>query len=138
MNTGMYQRRWSETRPAEYDKQTRYVCMDIKEETQMVQEDGSEEMVEKQGYSYIQVQVFPPFDYGNIKSQLIENGFGQKDEFGLLMNAVDEIVVAVQQASSWSAFKEGLDTEDVEKFKDFCEFRAMCAAAAKVVMRAYQ
>ncbi len=44
---------------------------------------------EKDGYSYIPVEIDRQIDYGHIKSQLIEAGFAQKDEFGLLMNAMN-------------------------------------------------
>lgn len=131
MKTGNLQRRWSEVRPPVYDKETRYVCFDIVNETQVVDE------VEVQGFSYIQIQIDPLIDYGHIKSQLIEAGFAQKDEFGLLMNVVDSILDAASNAGSWSAFKNALDTDDVNDFKEFCQFRAMCAQAAHEVMSHY-
>lgn len=131
MKTGNLQRRWSEVRPPVYDKETRYVCLEIVNETQVVDE------VEVQGFSYIQIQIDPLIDYGHIKSQLIEAGFAHKDEFGLLMNVVDSILDAASNAGSWSAFKNALDTDDVNDFKEFCQFRAMCAQAAHEVMSHY-
>lgn len=132
MYTGILQRRWSAERPQEYDKETRIVCMDIKAEKG---NDGkSEHPVD--GYSFLQVELDHVFDYGHVKSQLIEAGFGQKDEFGLLMNAVNGILTAAQE-STFAKFKEALDVDDVQKFADFCAFRAMCAEAAKVVMSNY-
>lgn len=135
MKRGMLQRRWQEERPAVYDKETRIVCLDIVCESMMVQEDGEE--VEKEGYSYIPVEIDKQIDYGHVKSQLIEAGFAQKDEFGLLMNAVGGIISAAQEATSWAAFKRGLEEADVSEFKEFMEFREMCAEAAKAVMAAY-
>lgn len=132
MNTGNLQRRWQENEPAVYDKETRIVCLDIKAESQ-TNEDGHEVA----GFSFIPVEIDAQIDYGHIKSQLIEAGFAQKDEFGLLMNAVDGILTAVSEATSWSTFKSKLDTEDVRVFSDFCDFRRMCADAAHVVMNHY-
>ena len=132
MITGILQRRWSATRPQVYDKATRIVCLDIVQETQK-DENGNEQ----QGYSFIQVEIDSQIDYGHIKSQLIEAGFAQKDEFGLLMNAVDNIVEAAAGASSWAKFKEALDNEVIQKFGEFCAFRNMCAQAAHEVMTHY-
>lgn len=132
MKTGNLQRRFSETEPAVYDKSTRIVCLDIKADTQ-TDEDGNEVA----GYSYIPVEIDRHIDYGHIKSQLIEAGFAQKDEFGLLMNAVDDLVTAIGASDSWSKFKAEAGTEDIQAFRDFCEFRAMCAEAAKKVMEYY-
>ena len=132
MNTGNLQRRWQENKPAVYDKETRIVCLDIKAETQ-TNEDGHEVA----GYSFIPVEIDRQIDYGHIKSQLIESGFAQKDEFGLLMNAVNGILTAVSSSDSWKDFKQNLDMEDVNAFVEFFEFRKMCADAAKEVMNQY-
>ena len=132
MNTGNLQRRWQENKPAVYDKETRIVCLDIKAETQ-TNEDGHEVA----GYSFIPVEIDRQIDYGHIKSQLIEAGFAQKDEFGLLMNAVNGILTSVSSSDSWKEFKQNIDTEDVNAFVEFCEFRKMCADAAKEVMNQY-
>ena len=53
------------------------------------------------------------------------------------MNAVDKILIAIIGNSSISTIKEALNTEDVNAFVEFCEFRKMCADAAKEVMKAY-
>ena len=132
MKTGNLQRRWQENKPAVYDKETRIVCLDIKAEAQ-TNEDGHEVA----GYSFIPVEIDRQIEYGHIKSQLIESGFAQKDEFGLLMNAVNGILTAVRSSDSWKDFKQKLDTEDVNAFVEFCEFRKMCADAAKEVMNQY-
>ena len=132
MITGTLQRRWQEQKPAIYDKPTRTVCLDIVAETR-TDEEGNEQ----QGWSYIPVQIDRHIDYGHIKSQLIESGFAQKDEFGLLMNAVENIIDAIASASSFEDFKKNADTADIRAFADFCEFRKMCADAAKEVLAAY-
>ena len=132
MKFGNLQRRWSAEMPQVYNKETRIVCIDIRAEKQKDM-DGNE----VDGYSYIQVEIDRQIDYGHIKSQLIEAGFAQKDEFGLLMNAVNGILTAVSSSDSWKDFKQNLDTEDVNAFVEFCEFRKMCADAAKEVMNQY-
>ena len=136
MKFGNLQRRWQEQKPQVYDKETRIVCLDILKENQTVTE--GEETVVKEGFSFIPVEIDSQIDYGHIKSQLIEAGFAQKDEFGLLMNAVDKILIAIMGNSSISTIKEALNTEDVNAFVEFCEFRKMCADAAKEVMEFYK
>ena len=135
MKFGNLQRRWQENEPQVYNKETRIVCLDIKKESQTITE--GEETVAEEGYSYIPVEIDSQIDYGHIKSQLIEAGFAQKDEFGLLMNAVDDILKAIADNSTISSIKEALNTEDVNAFVEFCEFRKMCADAAKEVLKAY-
>lgn len=132
MITGILQRRWQVTKPAVYDKDTRIVCLDITPEVQK-DADGNDQ----NGYSFIPVEIDRQIDYGHIKSQLIEAGFAQKDEFGLLMNTVDKLMEAIAGASSWAKFKEALDNEVIRKFGEFCAFRNMCAEAAHEVMTHY-
>ena len=137
MRIGNLQRRWQKDMPKVYDKDTRIVCLDIKKETQIVT-DG-DDVYEVEGYSCVPVEIDSQIDYGHIKSQLIEAGFAQKDEFGLLMNAVDSIIKSAKSADTWKAFKEGLDGDnDTQTFVEFCEFRSMCADAAKEVMKFYK
>ena len=133
MITGILQRRWQVTKPAVYDKETRIVCLDITPEVQK-DADGNDQ----NGYSFIPVEIDRQIDYGHIKSQLIEAGFAQKDEFGLLMNAVDSIIKSAKSADTWKAFKDGLANDnDAQTFIEFCEFRSMCSEAAKEVMKFY-
>lgn len=136
MKFGNLQRRWQEQKPQVYDKETRIVCLDIEKENQTVTE--GEETVVKEGFSFIPVEIDSQIDYGHIKSQLIEAGFAQKDEFGLLMNAVYSIINSAKSADTWKAFKEGLAGDnDAQTFIEFCAFRSMCAEAAKEVMKFY-
>ena len=136
MKFGNLHRRRQEQKPQVYDKETRIVCLDIEKENQTVTE--GEETVVKDGFSFIPVEIDSQIDYGHIKSQLIEAGFAQKDEFGLLMNAVDSIIKSAKSADTWKAFKDGLASEnDAQTFIEFCEFRSMCAEAAKEVMKHY-
>ena len=136
MKFGNLQRRWQETQPEVYDKETRIVCLDIMKDNPTVM--AGEETEVKEGYSYIPVEIDTQIDYGHIKSQLIEAGFAQKDEFGLLMNAVDSIIKSAKSSDTWKSFKECLASEnDAQTFIEFCEFRSMCAEAAKEVMKFY-
>ena len=132
MITGNLQRRWSEIRPVVYDKANRIVNLDIVAENRTDEQGNT-----VHGYSFIPVEIDHQIDYGHIKSQLIEAGFAQKDEFGLLMNAVDSIIEAASEASSLAKFKEALDNEIIQKFGEFCAFRNMCAQAAHEVMTHY-
>lgn len=135
---GTLQRRWSEQEPKTYDKETRIVCLDIQPEKGTRMGGSGEESELVDGYSYIPIQIDRHIDYGHVKSQLIEAGFAQKDEFGLLMNAVSSIIGGLEAiAEDNPDVREILAGEDILAFVDFCEYRKMCADAAKVVMKAY-
>ena len=137
MKFGNLQRRWQEEKPALFDKETRIVCLDIRKENKTITNGG--ETIVKDGFSFIPVEIDTQIDYGHIKSQLIEAGFAQKDEFGLLMNSVDSIIKSAKYADTWKSFKDGLASEnDAQTFIEFCEFRSMCAEAAKEVMKFYK
>lgn len=135
---GTLQRRWSEQEPKTYDKETRIVCLDIQPEKGTKMGGSGEDSEPVDGYSYIPIQIDRHIDYGHVKSQLIEAGFAQKDEFGLLMNAVSSIIGGLEViAEDNSDVRDILAGEDILAFVDFCEYRKMCADAAKVVMKAY-
>ena len=137
-NIGTLQRRWSEQEPKTYDKETRIVCLDIQPEKGTRMGGSGEESELVDGYSYIPIQIDRHIDYGHVKSQLIEAGFAQKDEFGLLMNAVSSIISGLEViAEDNPDVRDILAGEDILAFVDFCEYRKMCADAAKVVMKAY-
>ena len=132
MKTGILQRRWSTQCPEAYDKESRYVRMDIIAETR---EEGGEQV---SGWSYVEVQIDKLIDYGHIKSQLIEAGYPQKDEFGLLMNAMNALITTVGNATSWANFKSTLAEDDaMVRFQEFQEFRTLCGNAAMAVVREY-
>lgn len=132
MIQGNIQRRWQEEMPQIFDKESRTVCFDVKEETR------TENDRTVSGYSFLQVHIDKQIDYGHIKSQLIEAGFAQKDEFGLLMNSVDNIITAISENDTIKGIKASLDTDDIKTFREFCEFRNICAEAAKEVMTFYK
>ena len=132
MKTGTLQRRWSEQKPDIYDKERNLVRLDIQKEQ------GSrgigEEAEKVDGYSYFEIEIDRNLDYGHVKSQLIEAGFAQKDEFGLLMNAMIAVIDGLDSIGDEVPEIRGvLSHEDILTFVDFCEYRKMCADAAKVV-----
>jgi len=132
MKTGILQRRWSAQLPEAFDRECRYVRMDIIAESR---EENGETV---NGYSYVEVQIDKLIDYGHIKSQLIEAGYPQKDEFGLLMNAVNAFISSVKGASSWANFKSAVNEDEaLAKFQEFCEYRSMCADAAATVVQSF-
>ena len=139
-NIGTLQRRWSANKPMVYNKETRTVCLDIQPEkgnNGSMSENGEAELVD--GYSYIAITIDPHIEYGHIKSQLIEAGFAQKDEFGLLMNTVGCLIDILEvMAEDNEAIHEMLATEDILAFADFREYRDMCADAAKQVIKTYE
>lgn len=128
MNT--LQTRWSKEQPAVYDKENRIVRMYI------AKAQGGEEGKED-GYQYTEVQIDKVIDYSHIKSQLIEAAYPQKDEFGAVINAVHDILSAVNDASSFADFKKSLATADIEAFNAFCQHRDACSVAAKEVLKYY-
>ena len=132
MKTGTLQRRWSEQKPDIYDKERNLVRLDIQEGQ------GSrgigEEAEKVDGYSYFEIEIDRNLDYGHVKSQLIEAGFAQKDEFGLLMNAMIAVIDGLDSiGDEVPEIREVLSHEDILTFVDFCEYRKMCADAAKIV-----
>lgn len=132
MNTGKLQRRWSEEKPAVFDKDTRLVCFDIKNEPHI--DDQGQPLP---GFSFVQVEIDSVIDYGHIKSQLIEAGFAQKDEFGLLMNSLGTVLDKVEKAKDFAEFKTVLSNEEIVQFRDFCAYRVLCAQAAREVVDSY-
>ena len=132
MKTGTLQRRWSEQKPDIYDKERNLVRLDIQKEQ------GSrgigEEAEKVDGYSYYEIEIDRNLDYGHVKSQLIEAGFAQKDEFGLLMNTMIAVIDGLDAiGDEVPEIREVLSHEDILTFVDFCEYRKMCADAAKIV-----
>lgn len=126
------QRRWSEEQPVAYDKETQLVCFDVQPEKRV---EGDKEV---EGFSFYQVEIDRVIDYGHIKSQLIEAGYAQKDEFGLLMNAMDDLLTAIASSSSFDELKKGISTDDLTLFAKFCAYRDLCAQTAKEVIKAYE
>ena len=138
MRIGKLQRRWASERPVLFDKETRTVNLLIEEESITKQAEGEGEKAENlSGYGYYPVQIDCTMDYGHIKSQLIEAAYAPKDEFGLVMNAVDGILNALSK-STIKDIQSALMETDVVDFKAFCAYRAVCADAAKLVMEEYE
>lgn len=146
MRIGNLQERWTEEEPLLFDKKTRTVNLFIAECSREQPADGDNdnnndsdnaEVVTVHGYSFFPVQIDSIIDYGHIKSQLIEAAYAQKDEFGLVMNAVAGVLEALRKGSK-AEMNEALSTEDIQRFSEFVEYRNVCAEAAKAVVAAYQ
>ena len=110
MRIGNLQERWTEEKPLLFDKKTRTVNLFITECSREQPADGDSdgdsdgdndsnkaEVVTVPGYSFYPVQIDCIIDYGHIKSQLIEAAYAQKDEFGLVMNAVAGVIEALRK-----------------------------------------
>ena len=114
---GMLSKRSMDVRPAVYDPETRIVSLDI-EEIVSTDVEGAESVT----YEAFQVEIDSLKEYGHIKSQLIEAAFAPKDEIALLANATKDILAGA------------LSGEGVEAFRNFDEWRSMCAVAAHTIV----
>lgn len=131
------QRKWQEQKPAVYDKKTRIVALDIVKESKTEKVDDGKELV-TEGWSYYPVQIDSIIDYAHIKSQLIEAGYAPKDEFAEVINAMSSVLLVVGTSDDIEEVKNALEAnEDVQSFVTFCEYRYMCAKAAKDVLNFY-
>lgn len=123
---GNLRRVWKDSKPVVFNKVTRIVSIDYQEDTR-VDEGGNE----VKGWSGFDVQIDEVIDYAHIKSQLIESAYPPKDEFGKLANAVCDIISVIKGK------KKIGDSEDIEEFAVFAEFRDLCAVVAKEVINMY-
>lgn len=123
---GNLRRVWKDSKPVVFNKVTRIVSIDYQEDTR-VDEEGNE----VKGWSGFDVQIDEVIDYAHIKSQLIESAYPPKDEFGKLANAVCDIISVIKGT------KKIGDSEDIEEFAVFAEYRDLCAVAAKEVINMY-
>lgn len=134
MNTGKLVRKWQAEMPDTYNRETGNVCMDILSEPYY--DDGAG--IIRQGYSFVQVQIDNVIDYGHIKSQLIEAAFSPKDELALSINAARALMESLDGASSFASFRNAVaEHEDTIKFREFNEYRLMCANTAHAIWRMY-
>lgn len=122
-NYGNAQRRYGAEAPALYEKATRKVCMDVQPCQYTDHEGGTVD-----GYSWIEMYLGEgSMDYGAVKSKLIEYAYPQKDEFGMLMNAVAVLIAQLPEEAS--------EHEDIAKFNRMNHWRDICAETAKAVCR---
>lgn len=123
---GNLRRVWKDSKPVTFNKVTRIVCIDYQEDIRI-----NDEGKEVKGWSGFDVQIDEVIDYAHVKSQLIESAYPPKDEFGKLANAVCDII------SIMKGTKEIGDSEDIEEFAVFAEYRDLCADSAKEVINMY-
>lgn len=123
--------------PAVYDKQTRIVYMDFQPDKQLQSsstvDSGKTKTNTKEtaiaGFSGFVIQTDGIIDYAHIKSQLVEAAFPQKEEHALAFNTLDALM---KKIDGEELSEDQLD--DIAKYKDFAEFRTLCANCAKAIM----
>lgn len=123
--------------PSVYDKQTRIVYMDFQPDTQLqssnTEDSGKTRTAAKgttiAGFSGFVIQTDGIIDYAHIKSQLVEAAFPQKEEHALAFNTIDALM---KKIDGEELNEDQLD--DIAKYKDFAEFRTLCANCAKAIM----
>lgn len=94
------------------------------EETTKTNEEGEVETVFK-GYN---VPLTGYFDYGHIKSQIIEYVYAPKEEFALLNNAVSALL------KERAGITDPSIEEDINSFLEFEEWREMASTVAHDLM----
>ena len=95
--------------------------------TQVTKQD--EEGNDVQVYRGYNIPLSGHFDYGHIKSQIIEHVYAPKEEFAILNNAVSALI----KERSGVADDPSIE-EDITAFVDFDEWRAIAGDAAKELM----
>ena len=128
MLTGRLQHRFFNEAPAIFDKDTRTVTLNINPAIQT----NSDTNEEEEGYTAAQMQIDAQMGYAHIKSQLIEAAYAPKEEFALIINALEALFDKLYASEALS--EEDMQHPDIVKFKHFKEYRALCAAAAHEVM----
>lgn len=94
--------------------------------TQATKQD--EEGNDVQVYRGYNIPLSGHFDYGHIKSQIIEHVYAPKEEFAILNNAVSALI------KERSGVADPSIEEDITAFVDFDEWRAIAGVAAKELM----
>lgn len=128
--------------PAIYDKQTRIVYMDFQKDSQVQTTTNSEtsstssksskakdEQTTIEGFSGFVIQTDGIMDYAHIKSQLVEAAFPQKEEHALAFNTIDALMKKVDGEELTAE-----EQADIASYKEFAEYRNICANCAKIVI----
>ena len=126
--------------PVIFDRKTRMAYMDFQPDTQVqtsTSEDTSSAKKAKEaneaktvdGFSGFIIQTDGIIDYAHLKSQLVEAAYPQKEEHALAFNTIDALLKKVN-GENLSADNE----KDLEKYKDFSEYRQLCANCAKSIV----
>lgn len=124
--------------PAIYDKQTRIAYMDFQKDSQVQTATSStsskssktkDEQTTIEGFSGFVIQTDGIMDYAHIKSQLVEAAFPQKEEHALAFNTIDALLKKVDGEELTAE-----EQADIASYKDFAEYRSLCANCAKVII----
>ena len=138
-NYGNIRRVFVTEQPAVYDRKTKMAYMDFQPATQVqttTSEDSSstkakEASEEKtiKGFSGFAIQTDGIIDYSHLKSQLVEAAYPQKEEHALAFNTIDALLKKVNGEELTDDEKK-----DIETYKDFSEYRQLCANCAKSII----
>ena len=127
--------------PAIYDRQTRMAYMDFKPDKQVQTttnadasatskaKAGDDAQKTVEGYSGFVIQTDGIMDYAHLKSQLVEAAYPQKEEHALAFNTIDALMKKVDGEELTEDEKA-----DIENYKDFSEYRSLCANCAKSII----
>lgn len=129
--------------PAVYDKQTRIAYMDFQKDSQVQTTTNREtstrtssksskakdEQTTIEGFSGFVIQTDGIMDYAHIKSQLVEAAFPQKEEHALSFNTIDALMKKIDGEELTEE-----EQADIARYKDFAEYRKICAICAKTII----
>ena len=138
-NYGNIRRVFMAEKPAIYDRKTKIAYMDFQPDTQVqttTNEDTSStkakdasEQKTIEGFSGFAIQTDGIIDYAHLKSQLVEAAYPQKEEHALAFNTIDALLKKVNGEELTEDEKK-----DIETYKDFSEYRQLCANCAKSII----
>lgn len=135
---GNIRRTFMEQKPEVYDRKTRIAYMDFTADTQEktgnASQDtdkakGKEEKTTIEGFSGFVIQTDGIMDYAHIKSQLVEAAYPQKEEHALAFNTIDALLKKVDGVELTEE-----ESQDLANYKDFSEYRALCANCAHAII----
>lgn len=129
-------------KPDIYDRKTKMAYMDFQPDTQVqtatseitsstktkaTKEADEQETIE--GFSGFAVQTDGIIDYAHLKSQLVEAAYPQKEEHALAFNTIDALM---KKVNGEELTKD--EQNDIATYKDFSEYRLICANCAKSII----
>lgn len=135
---GNIRRTFMEQKPEVYNRKTRIAYMDFTADTQEKTDNtsqdtdkakGKEEKTTIEGFSGFVIQTDGIMDYAHIKSQLVEAAYPQKEEHALAFNTIDALLKKVDGVELTEE-----ESQDLANYKDFSEYRALCANCAHAII----
>ena len=135
---GNIRRTFMAQKPEVYDRKTRIAYMDFTADTQEKTDNtsqdtdkakGKEEKTTIEGFSGFVIQTDGIMDYAHIKSQLVEAAYPQKEEHALAFNTIDALLKKVDGVELTEE-----ESQDLANYKDFSEYRALCANCAHAII----